>query len=221
MLCLVFISCNNSNSPDANSNNTSTDTSTDTAIDTSIQVEYDAERESSDNEFPFDNIIVERNGYDIVSAGKYYGSDFDNVKYYGSYYRIIDNYENFSEITQWGEKIDKSVFNNNFVLVLYSYTKCSVYYSHPEFHELNGIGQFFDFKFDVNNSKISISETHSINGMNIDKDGYVPPKIEDYTVVFPSEKQETIYLLIPKDEMPNNLPINGEISFYEKIIIEE
>ena len=50
-------------------------------VDTSIQVEYDADREAQDNEFPFDSIIIERNGYDLVAAGKYYGNDFENVKY--------------------------------------------------------------------------------------------------------------------------------------------
>ena len=106
-------------------------------VDTSIKIEDDADREDKDNEFPFENIIVERNGYDIIAAGKYYGNDFDNVKYYGSYYRIIDNYTDFSELTQWGNKIEKSVFDENFVLVLYSHTSCCVYFSHPEFHKLN------------------------------------------------------------------------------------
>lgn len=242
-LCLIVASCGNETNRECTdssvngnsdiSNYTDTNGSANTAdstplsteetvtTDASIKVDYDADRAAQDNEFPFDSIIVERNGYDLVAAGKYYGNDFDNVEYHGSYYRIIDNYTDFSELTLWGNLTDESVFDDNFVLVLYSYTKCSVYYSHLEFHVLNDRGQFCDFKFDVNHNKICISETHSINGMNIDKDGYVPSKIEDYTVVFPTEKQEIIYLLIPKDEMPNNLPINGEINFYEEIIIEE
>ena len=242
-LCLSFVACGNetgSGRTDSNLNGSSDISSgTDTngsantvdstpsstkdtvTADTSIKVDYDADREAQDNEFPFDNIVIERNGYDIVAAGKYYGKDFDNIKYYGSYYRIIDNYADFSELTQWGNQLDEAIFDDNFVLVLYSYTKCSVYYSHPKFNEVNDKGQFSDFKLDVANNKISISETHSVNGMNIDKDGYVPPKIEDYTVIYPIEKQEIIYLLISKDERPSNLPKNGEIDFYKEIIVEE
>ncbi len=229
-LCLFFVACGketDSSHTDSNLNGSSGISSgTDTngsanTVDTSIEVDYDADRAAQDNEFPFDSIIIERNGYDLVAAGKYYGNDFDNVEYYGSYYRIIDNYADFLELTLWGNRTDKSVFDDNFVLVLYSYTKCSVYYSHPEFHKLNDKGQFSDFRFDVTHNKICISETHSVNDMNIDKDGYVPPKIEDYTVIYPIEKQEIIYLLISKDEKPSNLPKNGEIDFYEEIIMAE
>ena len=134
---------------------------------------------------------------------------------------IIDNYADFSNLTQWGNKIDEWEFDENFILVLYSYQKYSIYYSHPEFNELNGRGQFCNFVFDVNHNKICINETYFINDMNIDKDGYVSPKIEDYTVVVPTEKQEIIYLLISKDNMVNDLPYNGEISFYEEIIVAE
>ena len=222
ILCLVFLSCNNiprdtdTNTGEIFGGNLGNDVNSD---DTSIKVEYDEEREANDSEFPFDNIVIERNGYDLVAGGRYYGDDFDNVKYYGSYYRIIDNYSDFSELTQWGNDVDESVFNNNFVLVLHLYEKCSVYYSHPEFYELNIIGRFFDFKFDVSHNKICITESRYANRRI--EEGVVPPKLEDYTVVFPTEKQETIYLLIPKDEMPSNLPINGEISFYEVIEIAE
>ena len=80
-------------------------------------------------DFPFDNIVLVRNGYDIVAAGRYYGDDFDNVKYYGSYYRIIDNYDDFSTLTAWGNKIDKSVFNDNFILVLHTYKNHYLYNS--------------------------------------------------------------------------------------------
>ena len=183
MLSLVLMSCNAqrglATNSDSNTNEigTNIEKSSDTLVPND---DKDLDNQDildtlvpNDEEFPFDTIIVERNGYDIVAAGKYYGDDFDSVIDYGSYYRIIDNYEDFSKLTQWGNQLDKAIFDENFVLVLYSYTKCSVYYSHPKFYELNGIGQFCDFKFDVNNSKISISETYSINGMNIDKDGYV------------------------------------------------
>lgn len=208
------LSTGNESSDELNPDNNDT-------VDTSIKIEDDADREDKDNEFPFENIIVERNGYDIIAAGKYYGNDFDNVKYYGSYYRIIDNYTDFSELTQWGNQLEEVIFDENFVLVLYSHTRCCAYYSHPEFHKLNDKGQFSDFRFDVTHNKICISETHSVNDMNIDKDGYVPPKIEDYTVIYPIEKQEIIYLLISKDERPNDLPKSGEIDLYEEIIMAE
>ena len=196
---------------------TSTDTSTDTAIDTSIQVEYDAERESSDNEFPFDNIVVERNGYDIVSAGKYYGSDFDNVKYYGSYYRIIDNYEDFSKLTQWGNQLDETIFDENFIFVLYSYSNCSVYYSHPTFNDLNGLGEFAYFKMDMNSDKLSIFEIWSLDIRLPDKDNYTPLDYNYYKVVVPKEAHEIIYLIIPKNELPNSMHINGEVKLIKGI----
>ena len=194
------------------------DTGNDNTIDTSIKVEYDAEREASDNEFPFDNIIVERNGYDIVAAGKYYGDDFDNVKYYGSYYRIIDNYNDFSELTAWGNKIDESVFEDNFVLTLYTYKNYDVYYSHPDFIELNERGEFTNFNAQTNIG-VSISEEWVIGGSTPDVDGYIPLDYEDYRVALPTETNEIIYLIISKNELPRNLPINGKINF--KSIIEE
>lgn len=207
ILCLAFVSCDNFN-----------DSAT---KDTSIKVEYDFEREAMDNEFPFDNIIEKRNGYDIVAAGKYYGNDFENIKYYGSYYRIIDNYADFSELTQWGDRIDASVFDDSFILVLHSYKNYSVYYSHPEFQELNNRGQFWSFGIDTNTDKLNIFEEWLIGGSIPDIYGYTRPNPEDYKVVFPTEKQETIYLLIPKNELPNSISINGEVDLKVEISVLE
>ena len=236
MLVGILASCGNYESPDENPDDTgSNDEATggeDSELENDpamgnkptvppIEIEYDAEREAKDNEFSFDSIVVERYGYDIVAAGRYYGNDFDNVKYYGSYYRIIDNYDDFSTLTAWGNKIDKSVFNDNFILVLHTYKKCDLYYSHSDFNKLNQKGQFGNFDVDLQTGELEIFEFCSTVEPTLDIDGYIPPKLEDYTVVFPTEKQETIYLVIPKDEMPSNLPINGEISFYEVIDIAE
>ena len=224
ILCLVFVSCNNipsdtdTNTGENSGGNLENDVNSD---DTSIKVEYDEEREANDSEFHFDNIVIERNGYDLVAGGRYYGNDFDNVKYYGSYYRIIDNYSDFSTLTAWGNKIDKSVFNDNFILVLHTYKRCDLYYSHSDFNKLNQRGRFGNFDVDLQTGELEIFESWYLGGGVPDVDGYIPPKQEDYTVVFPTEKQETIYLLIPKDEMPSNLPINGEINFYEVIDIAE
>ena len=242
-LCLSFVACGNetdSSRTDSNLNDSSgissgTDTngsantvdstpsSTEDTVtaDTSIKVDYDADREAQDNEFPFDNIVIERNGYDIVAAGKYYGKDFDNIKYYGSYYRIIDNYADFSELTQWGNRIDEAIFDDNFVLVLHTYSSCNIHYSHPDFNKLNQRGQFWNFSINLNTGKLSVSEKWSVGGGTPDIDGYIPPKLENYTVVFPTEKQETIYLLIPTGEMPNNSPTNGELDLDVKIIVLE
>ena len=200
---------------------TNTDTTSDTSqepVDTSIKVEYDAEREASDNEFPFDNIVVERNGYDIVAAGKYYGDDFDNVKYYGSYYRIIDNYNDFSELTAWGNKIDESLFSDNFILVLHLY-KCAydTYYTHAKYNELNGKGIYRDFGLNES-GKLAIIE--SKNGNDRAVVGEDPIYIEDYETILPVETTETMYLVIPKIEMPKDIQINGEILFYQKVIID-
>ena len=92
MLCFAAVACNVTpkDSDSDTETETVTDTGTETTVDTSIQVEYDSEREAKDNEFPFENIRINRSGYDIIAAGKYYGNDFDNIKYYGSYYRIIE-----------------------------------------------------------------------------------------------------------------------------------
>lgn len=188
---------------------------------TSVKVENDTSTEGSDSEFPFDSNILERHGYDIVAAGKYYGNDFDNVKYYGSYYRIIDNYVNFSELTQWGSQIDESIFNENFILTLYSYTNSSIYYSHSNFQKLNGLGYFTDFKVDSKTDNLYMLEKWTVGGMTPDIDGYTPPTLEDYKVVFPVEKHVIIYLLIPKNELPKNLPINGEICLKSEIEIFE
>ena len=190
------------------------DTGNDNTIDTSIKVEYDAEREASDNEFPFDNIIVERNGYDIVSAGKYYGDDFDNIIYYGSYYRIIDNYNDFSELTAWGNKIDESVFEDSFVLVLYTYKNYDVYYSPSEFYDFNNLynrGCFENFEIDKNTNKLKIDETWVAMFFGSPFYGPSAPSIADCEILIPTEKHEIIYLLIPKTDLKDELPINGEI----------
>ena len=185
-------------------------TGNDNTTDTSIKVEYDAEREASDKEFPFDNIIVERNGYDIVAAGKYYGDDFDSIIYYGSYYRIIDNYNDFSELTAWGNKIDESVFEDNFVLVLYTYKNHDKYYSHQSFYHLHDRGQFDDFGIDKDTNTLTIRESWSIDLLT-PLDGPLPPSFYDYEIIIPTEKHEIIYLLIPKTDLKDELPINGEI----------
>ena len=193
---------------------TNTDTTSDTSqepVDTSIKVEYDAEREASDNEFPFDNIVVERNGYDIVSAGRYYGNDFDNIKYYGSYYRIIDNYNDFSELTAWGNKIDVSVFDENFILVLHTYKNKYIYYSNSDEK-----GTYNNFGINTRTNSLAIEEEWIIPGGSyaiIDPEGNIiqQPEMEDKQTNFPADVRETIYLIIPKKELPENVTLNGEI----------
>ncbi|MBO4982498.1 MAG: hypothetical protein J6D23_00425 [Clostridia bacterium] len=187
-------------------------------VDTSIQVEYDADREAQDNEFPFDSIIIERNGYDLVAAGKYYGNDFENVKYYGSYYRIIDNYEDFSELTQWGNKTDESLFDDNFILVLHSYKSAyDTYYLHSKYAELNGKGRYRDFGFNES-GRLTIIEGKSCSDKAVV--GEEPVYREDCEVILPIETVETIYLVIPKSEMPKEIQLNGEILLIKNVIID-
>ena len=186
------------------------DAENDNTADSSIKVEYDTEREASDNEFPFDNMVIERYGYDIVSAGRYYGDDFDNIKYYGSYYRIIDNYNDFSELTAWGNKIDELVFEDNFVLVLYTYKNHDVYYSLPEFYHLHDRGHFDDFGNDKDTKMLKIIESWSVD-IATPAYGPQPPHFYDYEIIIPTEKHEIIYLLIPKTELKDEISINGEI----------
>lgn len=227
--CLMIVSCNTNHvdtSLDSNINNIQSNTNNqDTTGTLAPNDNKDLDNQDildtlvpNDEEFPFDNIIVERNGYDIVAAGKYYGNDFDSVTDYGSYYRIIDNYEDFSELTQWGNQLDETVFNENFILVLYSYLNCSVYYSHSNFSILNQRGQFGSFGINLYTNKLELFEKWTLSGGALDLDGYVPPKMEDCTVIFPTEKEEIIYLLISKDEITNNLTINGEIELKSEII---
>lgn len=180
-----------------------------------IEIEYDAEREAKDNEFPFDNIIVERHGYDIVAAGRYYGNDFDNIKYCGSYYRIIDNYEDFSELTQWGNKTNETIFNDNFILVLHSYKKtCNDYYTHPKYSELNGKGTYKNFG--VNESgAVVIFESKSGSGGAVIGEGFV--SFEECENKLPIETKETIYLIVPKTDLDSSVKVNGEIKLFLEI----
>lgn len=216
-LCLSFVSCNNSSDNDTNSN-TQDDEDLDNqdildTDDTSIQIEYDAEREAKDNEFPFDNIIIERYGYDIVAAGKYYGNDFDSVTDYGSYYRIIDNYVDFSELTAWGNQVDESAFDENVVLVLHSYKSYCTYNSIK--HEK---GSFIELKSQTNSEKISLIEMWVRSSRAEIVDGEIVVKTnEENVILFPMDVKETLYLLIPKEELPENLPVNGEICLLERI----
>lgn len=201
------LSTGNESSDELNPDNNDT-------VDTSIKIEDDADREDKDNEFPFENIIVERNGYDIIAAGRYYGNDFDSVKYYGSYYRIIDNYDDFSELTQWGNKIEKSVFDENFVLVLYSYKSHYLY---------NSVGSqkgvFNDLKKEANSARLSLRETWVRNNRAEIVDGkiIVSGTNKENEVLFPTEVQETLYLLISKNELPSDLSANGELHLISEI----
>ena len=205
----------------SNTNNDNTSSGAQDIIDeasTSIQVEYDTEREAKDSEFPFDNIVIERAGYDIVAAGKYYGDDFNNIKYYGSYYRIIDTYEDFSALTAWGWNVDESLFGDNFILVLYTYKSAyDTYYSHPKYNELNGKGRYRDFGL-TESGNLTITEGKS--GSDRAVVGEDPICREDYEVTLPIEIQETIYLVIPKSEMPKDIKSNGEIILFQDVIIE-
>lgn len=238
VLCIVLVSCNVTSDNDTDIDTESKVTTDDTNKSTNVSENLDSDNTDNDSntnesdtntekpsntlvpndeEFPFDNIIVERNGYDIVAAGKYYGNDFDNVKDYGSYYRIIDNYEDFSDLTQWGNQIDEAIFDENFILVLYSYSKSSVYYSHPNFNELNGLGQFKYLEMGTSTDKLSIFEIWVLDTLTPDTDDYTPLDYNDYKVVFPKEMHEIIYLIIPKKELPISMHINGEIKLRKGI----
>ena len=234
-LCLSFVACGNetdSGRTDSNLNGSSgvssgTDTngsantvdstpsSTEDTVtaDTSIKVDYDADREAQDNEFPFDNIVIERNGYDIVAAGKYYGKDFDNIKYYGSYYRIIDNYEDFSKLTQWGNQLDETIFDENFVLVLYSYKNHYIYNSVQ-----SQKGTYKSLKIETDLNELSIIEEWIRSSRIEIVDGErVPSTYYEDEILFPIEVQETIYLLIPKNEVHSDLSVSGKINLKTQI----
>ena len=230
MLIGILASCGSYESPDENPANTGSNGETTGGGNSNlendkdnestvppIEVEYDEEREANDSEFPFDNIVIERNGYDLVAGGRYYGNDFDNVKYYGSYYRIIDNYSDFSELTQWGNDIDESTFNDNFVLVLYSYKNHYLYNS-----VRSEKGTFSTLKIETNSIKLSLIEEWVVDGRAEIVDGETiisQTKWKENEILFPIDVHEILYLLIPKNELPNELPINGEINV--KTLIRE
>jgi len=168
----------------------------------------------NDEEFPFDNIVIERSGYDIVAAGKYYGNDFDNIKYYGSYYRIIDNYEDFSELTQWGNQLDETIFDENFVLVLYSYKNHYIYNS-----VRSQKGTYKSLKIETDLNELSIIEEWIRSSRIEIVDGErVPSTYYEDEILFPIEVQETIYLLIPKNEVHSDLSVSGKINLKTQII---
>lgn len=172
----------------------------------------------NDEDFPFDNIVVERSGYDIVAAGKYYGNDFDNIKYYGSYYRIIDNYEDFSELTQWGNQVDKSVFDSNVILVLHSYRSHYVYNS---IRSEKGI--FIELKEEKGSKKLSLTEMWIISDRaEIGKEDTIGSRTKAKSAfLYPIDVKETQYLLIPKEDLPSNLPVNGELELKSQTIVLE
>ena len=49
------------------------------------------------------------------------------------------------------------------------------------------------------------------------KDNYTPLDYNDYKVVVPKEAHEIIYLIIPKNELPNSMHINGEVKLIKGI----
>ena len=213
--CLIFSSCGNliNNTDNNTSNNTDSNTDTNpTTVDTSIKVEYDAKREASDNEFPFESIIIEPKsigGFDLVAAGEYYGNDFDNVKYYGSYYRIIDNYNDFSELTQWGNKIDESVFEGYSIIVLHTYRNQFLY--HTEHKDANGPGGYSIYRDAY--SDFNIEESTGI--------GYSPEDLItcDNCYLYPTIIRETKYLIVPKSEIAEGTPFNGEVKVEYDMIV--
>ena len=245
ILCLVLVACNESTSStetsatsetsltsgaptstqgDSYENDGASGNETNEIFGTPIEVEYDAEREAKDNEFPFDNIILERkgynlNGYDFVAAGRYYGNDFNNIKYYGSYYRIIDNYDDFSTLTQWGKEIDESIFEENVILVLHTY-KSYYFYNSVRVDK----GNFVGLQIEEDTNELSIFEqwtTHDRAEIEYVDGVQVPVDNTSTEVLIPADVQETIYLIIPKDELTANLPTNGEINLKYSILVME
>jgi len=206
MLVGILASCGNYESPDD-----------DKDLDNQDKLDTVAPDDDT-KDFPFDNIVIERNGYDLVAGGRYYGKDFDNVKYYGSYYRIIDNYDDFSTLTAWGNKIDKSVFNDNFILVLHTYKPAyDTYYTHSKYNDLNGKGRYRDFGINESGTLV-IFEGKSGSDRAVVGEEFI--NMEDYEVTLPIETQETIYLVIPRSELPFGININGEIFLVCSTIID-
>ena len=205
LLVVICSSCNGATTK------ISSDDSTQNTDDTSIKAEP-----NNSNEKPYNNVVLERNGYDIISAGEYYGLDFESLSNYGTYYRIIDNYTDFSKLTEWGKEIDESIFNESFVLVLYSYKNHIVYYSHPSYYKLNGPGQFSEFDKSLESNCLTLRETWTISTPGALIDGN-QMNSENCRELIPANVKEIIYLLIPKSELPLNVPVNGEIELYNVI----
>ena len=127
-----------------------------------------------------------------------------------------DNYDDFSTLTAWGNKIDRSVFNDNFILVLHTYKNHYLYNSVR--HEK---GTFSTLKIETNSIKLSLIEEWVVNGRTeiVDGETIIPQiKRKENEILFPIDVYETLYLLIPKNELPNDLPINGEINVKTSIL---
>ena len=110
------------------------------------------------------------------------------------------------------------MFDDCFVLVLHTYKNQHVYYSH-----LDEKGEYMDFGFDTSSNDLELRERWIWNGGPdgiIDSNGneIELPETESRRTEFPANVCETIYLLISKNELPSNLPINGEINLKTDII---
>ena len=209
MLVGILVSCGNYESPDENPADTGSNEETtgsgnsnlkndninnsENKYGTPIEIENEEERKASDDARieGFENFIYNNGGYQVVTAGKYYGNDFDNAVYYGSYYRIIDNYEAFSELTQWGKNIDESIFKNYFILVLHTHSS-----------RISTSGAFTDFEISEIADKVKITETFRTQ----------------YYSSFPADVTKTIYLIIPNDLLTKEVDINGVITIVSSVL---
>ena len=82
---------------------------------------------------------------------------------------------------------------------------------------MNGKGDYNDFGLnETGNLIITESKSGSDRAVVGEENIY----IEDYEVILPIETIETIYLVITKSEMPDDIQQNGEIFLYQNVIIE-
>jgi len=187
LLSLIFIF-----SLSACSNNTvNTDTQTE-AEDTSIKISDSEKERREETELGIQNPYIskaEDGYYSVIRCGKYLGNDFKNTDYYENYYRIIDNYEDFCSLTQIGSQYDKEIFNEYSVLVIHRYT-----------YNIGNYGiKFYGLK----------KAEHYVYNVHLE---IWEELANDYLPDIPGEVRQTIYLLIPNSDIPQNVEMNGEIS---------
>ncbi|MBQ8163261.1 MAG: hypothetical protein IJZ93_02700 [Clostridia bacterium] len=132
---LVLTSCDNNEPTDESSSDatsteetttvdeTNTEDSSETSIEETTTIEETTSQEKQETfiKYPYPNIILkdEAGGYDQILGGKYLGNEFEQTKY-NSTYKIITTYDELVEKVEFGELIEESLFEENYVLVAFT-----------------------------------------------------------------------------------------------------
>ncbi|MBQ8164157.1 MAG: hypothetical protein IJZ93_07335 [Clostridia bacterium] len=203
---LVLTSCDNNESADessldtsnatsieetTSSDETNTEDSSETSFEETSTVDETTTVNEEKNEYPDANvedlkiITLPEGGYPLIDGGKYIGKDFEefyNIHSSIGKYRIIKTYDEFASLVIKGEQLDQSIFDKNYVFVYFTYEEVEL--------ELRGFG-------------------------GLRKEGENEVRLDSFHNAIVTEYNENPnvirFLIIPKTDFDPNIPLTGDV----------